>query len=327
MINVTLYTRQNCHLCDVAKADLDSLQHEHPHKLFMIDIDEDESLRQAFGELVPVIEVGPYRKEAPFSRQDLIITLKAAQDRAGQLEKIGDARYAKQKARARTLTRADRLSFWFTNHYMLVFNLLVFLYVGIPFTAPALMNAGITGPARIIYTAYGAVCHQFAFRSWFLFGEQAAYPRAAAQVEGYLSYGQATGLNEEDVFQARSYLGDEGVGYKVAFCERDVAIYGGILFFGVLFTLTGRRLPSLPWYFWILLGILPIALDGVSQLLSQPPLNLWAYRESTPFLRTLTGFLFGFSTAWFGYPQVEEAMRDTRKILTVKFSRIKQKLT
>ncbi len=209
MINVTLYTRKNCHLCDVAKADLDALRPDHPHTLFLIDIDEDESLRQAYGDKVPVIEVGPYRKEAPFSRQDLIITLKAAQDRVGQLEKIGDARYQKQKTRARTLTRADRLSLWFTGHYMLVFNLLVFLYVGIPFLAPVFMNAGITGPARVIYTGYSAVCHQFAFRSWFLFGEQAAYPRAAAQVDGVLTYGQATGLDEADVFQARSYLGDE----------------------------------------------------------------------------------------------------------------------
>jgi uncharacterized membrane protein len=326
MINVTLYTRENCHLCDVAKGDLDALQEVHPHKLLLVDIDGDESLRQAYGDKVPVIEVGPYRKVAPFTRQDLIITLKAAQDRLGQLEKIGDSRYQKQKARSKTLTRADRISFWFTRHYVLVFNLLVFIYVGVPFLAPVLMNAGITGPARLIYSGYGAVCHQFAFRSWFLFGEQAAYPRGAAQVEGYQTYGQATGLDEADVFTARSYIGDEQIGYKVAFCERDVAIYGGILIFGIVFSLTGRRLPGLPWYFWILLGIAPIGLDGLSQLLSQPPLNLWAYRESTPILRTLTGFLFGFSTAWFGYPQVEEAMRDTRKILSVKISRIKQSI-
>ncbi len=324
MITVTLFTRENCHLCDVAIADLEALQPVHPHTLHIIDIDQDASLQDAYGDKVPVIEVGPYRKQAPFTRQDLSITLKAAQDRAGQLEKIGDARYKKRQARAKTLTRADRISYWFTGHYLLVFNFLVFLYVGIPFLAPVFMNAGLTGPARVIYTAYGAVCHQFAFRSWFLFGDQAAYPRAAAQVDGYQTYGQATGLDEADVLRARSFIGDERVGYKVAYCERDVAIYGGILVFGLVFALTLRRLPSLPWYIWILLGIVPIGVDGFSQLLSQPPLNLWVYRESTPLLRTLTGFLFGFSTAWFGYPQVEEAMRDTRKLLTVKFSRLKQ---
>jgi uncharacterized membrane protein len=81
---------------------------------------------------------------------------------------------------------------------------------------------------------------------------------------------------------------------------------------------------SLPWYLWIIFGILPIAMDGLSQLLSQPPLNVFissdllAYRESTPFLRSLTGFLFGFTTAWFGYPLVEETMADTRRYIKDK---------
>jgi hypothetical protein len=53
-------------------------------------------------------------------------------------------------------------------------------------------------------------------------------------------------------------------------------------------------------------------------MISQPPLNLLPYRESTPFLRSLTGFLFGFMTAWFGYPYVEESMADNRKYLEGK---------
>ena len=82
-------------------------------------------------------------------------------------------------------------------------------------------------------------------------------------------------------------------------------------------------LVALPWYLWIAIGIAPIALDGVSQVISQPPFHLLAYRESTPFLRTLTGGLFGFMTAWFGYSQVEIAMQETRRILAVKFARAK----
>ena len=77
----------------------------------------------------------------------------------------------------------------------------------------------------------------------------------------------------------------------------------------------------LPWYLWILIGIIPIGLDGFSQLLSQPPLELLPYRESTPFLRALTGALFGFMTAWFGYPLVAEAMEDARKLMSSKWQR------
>jgi hypothetical protein len=41
-------------------------------------------------------------------------------------------------------------------------------------------------------------------------------------------------------------------------------------------------------------------------------------------MRTLTGFLFGFTTAWFGYPLVEETMADTRRYLEEKFARAEQ---
>ena len=74
----------------------------------------------------------------------------------------------------------------------------------------------------------------------------------------------------------------------------------------------------MPIAVWFLLGLVPIGLDGVSQLVSQLPWDIIPIRESTPLLRTITGGLFGFSTAWFGYPIVEESMADTRKLLTVK---------
>jgi uncharacterized membrane protein len=83
-------------------------------------------------------------------------------------------------------------------------------------------------------------------------------------------------------------------------------------------------LPPLSWILWMLIGLVPIGIDGVSQLLSQPPFNFFPYRESTPYLRILTGFLFGFTTAWFGYPLLEESMADTRKILAIKRLRVKK---
>jgi uncharacterized membrane protein len=106
-------------------------------------------------------------------------------------------------------------------------------------------------------------------------------------------------------------------------CERDISIWGGIFLFGLVYALSGRRLPPLPWYLWLAIGILPIGIDGVSQLLSQPPFSFYAFRESTPFLRALTGGLFGVTTAWFGYPMTEQAMADTRRIMASKLLRIK----
>ena len=128
-------------------------------------------------------------------------------------------------------------------------------------------------------------------------------------------------MYENDLWTARDYRGNETIGYKVALCERDIAIYGGILLFGVGFAVTGRKIKPVHWIIWILIGLVPIGLDGLSQLASQPPMNFLPYRESTPLLRSITGLLFGFMTAWFGYPYVEETMRENRKILDGKYKR------
>ena len=68
----------------------------------------------------------------------------------------------------------------------------------------------------------------------------------------------------------------------------------------------------------------PIGLDGVSQIVSQFNLpwlsGLLPYRESTPFLRVLTGGLFGFGTAWFAFPNIEESMRETRQFYIKKLA-------
>lgn len=314
MITVMLYSRNDCHLCDQAKEELDALQDEFPHKLVVVDVDEDPQLRQSFGELVPVVTVGPYQLKAPFERKELKVTLGAAHLGASQDHEIAQS-YAQAGS---SWTGADRFSYWIARHYMAFFNSIVLLYFSLPLLAPVFMQAGITPPARIIYSIYGTTCHQLAFRSWFIFGEQSVYPRAAAGIEGLRTYEQATGFHSEDLVSARSFIGDPATGYKIALCQRDMAIYGSILLFGLIFVVTGRGIRGLPWYLWIILALVPIGLDGVGQLISQPPFNLIPYRESTPFLRTLTGFLFGFTTAWFAYPMVEESMAETRRIMAAK---------
>ncbi|HEY5901388.1 MAG TPA: DUF2085 domain-containing protein [Anaerolineales bacterium] len=330
MLNVTLYSRKDCGLCDEVRAQLQELQDRFPHRLAEVDIESDPVLLKAFLVEIPVVEVGPYRLKAPISRQQLEMTLGAAGDRRGQLEKIGGVRHEQRVRRGAEISGGDRASFWFSRHYLALLNLAVFLYVGFPFLAPVLMKAGLQIPARVVYTVYSPLCHQFGFRSFFLFGEQAYYPLSEANLKGVLTFEQATHIQGADDptsparLLAREFTGDPTVGYKVALCERDVAIYGGILLFGLLFALSGRRLPALPWYLWILLGMGPIGLDGFSQLFSQfnwPWLAaILPYRESTPILRVLTGAMFGIATAWFAYPYIEESMNETRKFFLKKFA-------
>jgi len=69
MLNVTLYTRKNCKLCDEVKNELQELQSKYPHRLVEVDIDTDTALIDKYGIEIPVVEVGPYTLKAPISRQ------------------------------------------------------------------------------------------------------------------------------------------------------------------------------------------------------------------------------------------------------------------
>ena len=330
MLNVTLFTRKNCSLCDEVEAELMKLQEKYPHKLAVIDVDSDPVLTSKYGGSVPVVEVGPYSLKAPITPQSLQVTIGAAYDRRNQLEQVGDQKYLARVAKGSKVTTGDRVSYWISRKYLLLLNLFILLYVGLPFLAPSLMKLGVEWPARAIYRIYKPLCHQFAFRSFFLYGEQVVYPLAEAQVTGLKTFEEMSGIPyladpySLSRFEARNFTGNETVGYKVALCERDIAIYLAILFFGILFGLTGRRIKSLHWMIWILIGLGPIGLDGFSQLFSQfnwPWLATFLpYRESTPFLRVFTGALFGLCTAWFAYPNIEESMNETRQYYIKKFA-------
>lgn len=323
MLNVTLFTRKDSEACQQVKADLQALQEQYPHRLAEVDIESDPAIFAKYHQLVPALEVGPYKLQAPISRQKLQMTLGAAFDRKNQLEKLDDPIYKYKMEKGKTLTTGDRISFWISKRYLLILNLFMLIYVGLPLLAPTLMYLGAEGPAQVIYRVYKPLCHQFGFRSFFLFGEQPFYPLKEAGLSGYKTFEEATGIVGVDDpysmsrFEARNYVGDSTVGYKTALCQRDVAIYLAILSFGMVYGATGRRLKSLHWLAWILLGIAPIGLDGFSQLFSQfnwEWLNsLVPYRESTPYLRVFTGALFGLFTAWFAYPNIEESMSETRQ--------------
>ena len=314
MMRVTLYTKKDCTLCDQARADLAELQPSVPHRLVEIDIESDPVLTARHGDSVPVVETGPYTLRAPFSLTDLkVVLLSAQQHTDGNPPPEGRAR-----TRAVGMTRAVG---GFSRHWLAILNTIVFLYVGLPFLAPILMKAGAEGPARLIYTVYSPVCHQLAFRSWFLFGEQAAYPRTLAGTS-LTSYGAATGLDENDLAAARALVGDSRLGFKVALCERDVAIYGGILLGGLIFGVVRGRVRPLPVWAWLVFGVLPMAIDGGTQLISGIPIAPagWALRESTPLLRTATGLLFGLLNVWLAYPYLEASMAETRAAISVKLA-------
>jgi uncharacterized membrane protein len=200
-------------------------------------------------------------------------------------------------------------------HWLALANLFIVVFVGVTFAAPVFMKLGWTGPARAIYTIYKPLCHQLSFRSLFLYGEEHVYERAEYEER----YG-LEGAPWNDVFvHARDNIGDETLGYKVAFCQRDVAIYGALLLGGLAFGFLRRRgLRAMPLWLFILAGVLPMAIDGGTQFVSLIVPGFPA-RESIWQLRIITGALFGFSIAWLAYPYIQEGMDETRETLAQRY--------
>jgi uncharacterized membrane protein len=315
MIQIVVYTRQHCPLCDQALEDLEKLQSEFPHEITRVDIEADAVLYEHYHEQIPVIKIGPYTLRPPYTETDLRVTLSAAQDNL-------ESKPERSQADRTWSKRINKAVFVLARHWLAGMNLFVFFYIAIPFAAPILMHAGYQQPASWIYSLYGRLCHQLAYRSWFLFGEQPVYPLELAGTE-WQTYGEATGFSETDHQTASAFVGNEQLGFKVALCQRDVAIYGGILVAGLVFAFLRKRAKPIPMWVWFVLGILPIGLDGGSQLFFGLPLPLLSslpIRESTPILRTVTGALFGMVNIWLALPYVEESMNETRMHLAARFA-------
>jgi uncharacterized membrane protein len=167
--------------------------------------------------------------------------------------------------------------------WLLIVNLWWAVYAGLPWLAPVLMHAGARSVGRTIYALYSTQCHQMAQRSYFLFGRQVTYGLAELQA----SWPEATDPNS-----LGAIIGNQQLGWKVAWSDRMVAMYTATLVFGLLFglvrSLTRRHLRRIPVWLFLLL-LLPMALDGGTHLIS----DLWGigggFRATNEWLATLTG--------------------------------------
>ena len=196
----------------------------------------------------------------------------------------------------------DKLMLALAKHWLLLINLVIAVYGGLPVLAPTLMALGYTRPAEIIYTIYKPLCHQLSQRSFFLFGSRLAYSLETLQE----LLGPETLANDS---LASAFIGNPAFGYKMAYCQRDTAMYGSLLLAGMVFGLVRHRLRPLPFVLYLIL-LVPLAIDGLVQLLTS--------YESTWQLRTITGSIFGVATVWFAYPYLEEGMGDLRRTISEK---------
>ena len=120
---------------------------------------------------------------------------------------------------------ANDLVIGIARRWLALFNTLWAIYLLLPFGAPVAMQLGWTGPAEILYAIYSMLCHQLPDHSYFLFG-----PTWIPQTPELIAGGMTV---TDSLFVDRSFLGSPALGWKVALCQRDVAIYTGILVAGL----------------------------------------------------------------------------------------------
>lgn len=90
-------------------------------------------------------------------------------------------------------------------------------------------------------------------------------------------------------------------GHQLGLCARNLSIYSSMFLGSLIFVLSKKRLPGIPWWLWILM-ILPMALDGLTQMVG--------LRESTWELRLVTGTLFGSGSVWFVLPYMQKTITE-----------------
>ena len=91
-------------------------------------------------------------------------------------------------------------------------------------------------------------------------------------------------------------------GHQLGLCARNLSIYASMFVGCLVFTLSKKRLPGIPWWVWAIL-ILPMAWDGVTQM--------FGWRESSWELRAITGTLFGLANVMFVLPMIQKALLET----------------
>src|SRR5437588_966406 len=91
-------------------------------------------------------------------------------------------------------------------------------------------------------------------------------------------------------------------GHQFGLCARNLSIYASMFLGSLIFVLTKKRMPGIPWWIWVLM-LLPIAWDGLTQMVG--------CHASTWVVRVITGSLFGLGTVCFAFPLMQKILQET----------------
>ena len=173
--------------------------------------------------------------------------------------------------------------------WLAVVVVVLIIFNGLPFLAPVFMKFHWDGIAQAIYYVYGFLCHQMAQRSFFLFGPKLFQMYNLSDLPV-----QVTGLNQlNQMLVLRNFVGNDQLGWKVAWSDRMVAMYTAPLLVAIAYAFLrklGSVKPLTLWGFALLL--VPMAIDGGSHWVSDFAGLGQGFRDSNIWLATLTNQAF-----------------------------------
>lgn len=226
---------------------------------------------------------------------------------------------------------------WISAHWFAVFLTIYGLWVFVPFLAPVFMQLGWTGAGRAVYFIYSFFCHQLPERSFFWFGEKTMYS---------LSEIQSAWQNTANPMILRQFIGNESMGWKVAWSDRMISFYTSVWLFALLWYPLRRKIKSITWWGFILI-LLPIAVDGGTHAVSDfagigqgfRDTNAWlavltnnvlpatfyagdALGSFNSLMRFITGFLAGLGIVWLAFPYVFQTQAYNQKLDEISYAKV-----
>lgn len=210
-------------------------------------------------------------------------------------------------------------------HWLLIINILMGIWVVLPWLAPVFMHWGRARAAGAIYWFYSFQCHQLPERSFFLFGPKMMYSLAEIQ---------SAWQNTTDPLVLRQWIGNVDMGWKVAWSDRMVSMYTILFLASLGYGLLRTKLKPFPLRAFLLL-LVPMVIDGTTHAISDlaeigqgfRDTNVWlqiltnhafpitfyqgdALGSFNSWMRLITGVLFGIALVGFAYPYLNDSFAD-----------------
>ena len=193
---------------------------------------------------------------------------------------------------------------WLVRHWFAVFVVFWGVWTLIPIAAPALMLLGMTKWASAIYFFENFFCHQLPERSLFLFGLKPMY--SLAEIKSVWPLNDFLGL--------RQFVGNPTWGYRVAECNRTIAMNASLWLCALGWLPFRRKVKPLPWWGFVLL-LLPLALDGGTHTINDVMTGMSGagFRDTNAWLQFLTKDVF---PRWFYVGDALGSFNDDMRWIT-----------